>query len=88
MQNCLGELNLTYCLIYFDDVTVFSKMEEEHLHDLYIVFKHFREYNLKLKPTKYEFFKNKIYYLAHHVSKEGAWPSKENLKHVAGFVPP
>ena len=26
MQNCLGELNLTYCLIYLDDVIVFSDM--------------------------------------------------------------
>ena len=25
MQNCLGELNLTYCLIYLDDVIVYSK---------------------------------------------------------------
>ena len=25
MQSCLGELNLTYCLIYLDDVIVFSK---------------------------------------------------------------
>ena len=24
MQNCLGELNLTYCLIYLDDVIMFS----------------------------------------------------------------
>ena len=32
MQNCLGELNLTYCLIYLDDVIVFSEMPEEHLH--------------------------------------------------------
>ena len=30
MQNCLGELNLTYCLIYLDDVIVFSHTEEEH----------------------------------------------------------
>ena len=28
MQNCLGELNLTYALIYLDDVIVYSKMEE------------------------------------------------------------
>ena len=28
MQNCLGELNLTYCLIYLDDVIVFSDMSE------------------------------------------------------------
>ena len=40
MQNCPGELNLNYCLIYLDDVTVFSKTEEEHLHCLHIVFEH------------------------------------------------
>ena len=34
MQNCLGELNLTYALIYLDDVIVFSRTEEEHLHCL------------------------------------------------------
>ena len=31
MQNCLGELNLTYTLIYLDDVIVYSCTEEEHL---------------------------------------------------------
>ena len=31
MQNCLGELNLTYALVYLDDVIVYSKMEEDHL---------------------------------------------------------
>ena len=31
MQNCLGELNLTYTLIYLDDGIVYSKTEEEHL---------------------------------------------------------
>ena len=30
MQNCLGELNLTYYLFYLDDVIVFLKTEEEH----------------------------------------------------------
>ena len=32
MQNCLGELNLTYALIYLDDIIVFSRTEDEHLH--------------------------------------------------------
>ena len=32
MQNCMGELNLIYCLIYLDDLIVFSQMVEEHLH--------------------------------------------------------
>ena len=47
MQHYLGELNLIYCLIYLDDMIVFLKMEEKHLH---IVFNHFQEYNLRLNP--------------------------------------
>ena len=31
MQNTLGELNLTYCVIYLDDVIIFGHTEEEHL---------------------------------------------------------
>ena len=38
MQNCLGELNLIYCLIYLDDLIVFSWTAEEHLHQLCIMF--------------------------------------------------
>ena len=62
-------------------------MEDEHLKHLCIVFDHFQKHNLRLKPTKCKFFWDEINYLAHHVSKEGMWPSKENLKAVAGFTP-
>ena len=31
MQNTLWELNLTYCVIYLNDVIVFGQMEKEHL---------------------------------------------------------
>ena len=43
MQNTLGELNLTYCVIYLDDVIVYGHMEEEHLKHLHMVFERFRE---------------------------------------------
>ena len=38
MQNTLGELNLTYCVIYLDDIKAFGCMEEEHLECLDIMF--------------------------------------------------
>ena len=38
MQKCLGELNLTYCLIYLDDMIVFSEMPKEHLQRMRVVF--------------------------------------------------
>ena len=88
MQNCLGELSLMYCLIYLDDVIVFSKTEGEHVQCLCIVLGCFCEHNLKLKLSKCKFFCNELNYLAHHVSKEAIQPSKENLKAEAEFALP
>ena len=71
MQNCMGELNFIYCLIYLDDLIMFLQTAEEHLHQLGVVFNCLREYNLKLKPSKCSLFREEIDYLAHKVSKEG-----------------
>ena len=87
MQNCLGELNLTYCLIYLDDVIVFSDTPEQHLQRMRVVFNRLCEHDLKLKPSKCEVFKSKINYLAHHVSQKGVLPSKKNLKLIAQCPP-
>ena len=88
MQNTLGELNLTYCIIYLDDVIVFGHSEEDHLELLCIVFEHFREFNLKLKPSKCSFFQSEIIYLVHHVSCEGIHPSSENVCMIEEFPVP
>ena len=71
MQNTLGELNLTFCVIYLDNVIVFGRMEEEHLEHLHVVFERFREFNLKLKPSKCSSFQSEIMYLAHNISWRG-----------------
>ena len=83
MQNCLGKLNLIYCLIYLDDIIIFSQTAEEHLYWSCVVFDWFREYNLKLKPLKCSLFKEEINYLVHWVSKEGVPPSNLHLKVIA-----
>ena len=88
MQSCLGELNLTYCLIYLDDVIIYAKDEEEHLDRLRTVFERFRRDNLKLKPSKCNLFQREITYLAHDVSTEGIRLLKAGLKAVAEFPEP
>ena len=65
MQNCLGELNLTYALIYLDDMIVYSRMEEDHLHRLSTIFKRFQEHGLRLKPSKCHFLRDEITFLGH-----------------------
>ena len=83
MHNSLRELNLTYCLIYLDNIVIFSHTAEEHLHCLCIIFDQFREYNPKLRPSKCDFFRNEITYIAHRVSKDGVHPSNSNLEAIA-----
>ena len=87
MQNTLGELNLTYCIIYLYDVIVFGHTEEHH-ERLQVVFECFREFNLKLKPSKCSFFQTEIVYLAHHVSRKGIHPSEENVCAIMEFPMP
>ena len=79
MQNLLGELNLTYCMIYLDDINIFGHMEDEHLEHLCVVFRRLWEFKLKLKPSKCSFFQSEIIYLAHHVLRQGILPSCDNV---------
>ena len=88
MQNTLGGLNLTYCVIYLDDVIIFGCTEEEHLEHLWVVFERFWEFNLKLKPSKSSFFHSEIIYLAHHVLQQGILPNHENMQAVEEFLMP
>ena len=88
MQNTLGELNLTYCVIYLDDIIIFGHMEEEHLEHLCIMFERFWEFNLMLKPSKCSFLQLEIVCLAHHVSQRGILPSQDNVRAVEEFLMP
>ena len=88
IQNCFGELNLTYALIYLDDVIVFSRTEEEHLHHLQVVFARFLEHGLKLKPSKCHFLQDEITFLGHEISANRMKPGTANLKAIAEMAPP
>ena len=88
MQNCLGELNLTYALIYLDDMIIYSKTEDEHLVRLRAVLEQFMENGLKLKPSKCNFFRTEINYLGHKVSAAGMEPGTEGLKGITEIAPP
>ena len=60
MADCLGDLNVKWCIVYLDDVIVFSKTPDEHLERLEAVFQKLSAAGLKLKNSKCIFFKNEI----------------------------
>ena len=71
MESCLGDLHLQYCIIYLDDIIVFSKTPGEHIKWLRSVFEKLDQAGLHLKPSKCEFFKIRVEYLGHIVSENG-----------------
>ena len=83
MQNCLGELNLQYALIYLDDIIFYSQTPEEHLKHLQAVLDHFAISGLKLKPSKCHFFKESLTYLGHEISAAGMLPGQESIQKIA-----
>ena len=88
MESCLGELHLNLCIIYLDDIIVFSQTPEEHLHRLKVVFNKLKAAGLKLKPSKRDLFKQQINYLEHVISKEGVSTDPEKIKTVqSGLCP-
>ena len=98
MEHCMGDLNLRQCLIYLDDIIVFSKTFQEHLQRLESVFSRLKEYGLKLKASKCHLFQRKVKYLGHLVSSDGieadpdkietikTWPVPKNLQELKSFL--
>ena len=98
MHDCLGDLNMNWCIVYLDDIIVFSDTKEEHIKRLEAVFQKLMAAGLKLKPTKCFFFRNEIEYLGHVVSGKGIstnpkkieavtkWPTPKTVYDVRSFL--
>ena len=61
-------LNLHWCIIYLDDILIFSKDLTSHHKRLGAVFGELEEAGLKLKPSKCKLFQWQIGYLGHVIS--------------------
>ena len=87
MQNCLGKLNLSFAMVYLDNMILYSEMAEDHLTWLQAVFDHFAHHGLKLKLSKCHFFKEEITYLGHKISAKGMLPRQKGVEEIARMGP-
>eukprot|EP00253_Pinus_taeda_P024831 PITA_24831 len=60
-----------FLVVYLDDLMVFSKSDEEHMHHLKVVFLKCRKYGLLLNPKKSLFTVEEGKLLGHIISKDG-----------------
>jgi len=88
MNFVLKDLINKHCLVYLDDVIVYSTSLNEHLDSLRKVFEKLEEANLKLQLDKCEFLKKQTNFLGHTISPEGIQPNKEKVKAIEDFPIP
>jgi hypothetical protein len=86
------------CLVYFDDIIVFSSPFESHLDRLAAVFQRLARANLKIKTSKCQLFRSQVKFLGHLISRNGIaadpekirvvaeWPRPTNLTQLRSFV--
>ena len=88
MTRVLHGLIWESCLVYIDDIIVFSKDFPQHLARLRSVFDRIRGANLKLKPTKCSFLRAEIKFLGHIISASGIRPLPDKIKSIENFPVP
>ena len=98
MQEILGDLNMKICLIYLDDLIIFSDTFEQHKERLDLILTTLKNANLKLAPEKCCFFKPRVSFLGHVVSGNGIetdptkiekvqnWPEPSNPDELRSFL--
>ncbi len=88
MQMVLSGLTWQKCLVYLDDIMVYSSSFDQHLKDLEAVFLWLTQHNLCLKIKKCHFARTSVPYLGHIVSSEGIAPDPDKIRAVQDFPVP
>ena len=76
-----------YCLVYIDDILIFSKTHEEHLHHIADEFRTLRANKLSVKSSKCHFFQQQLKFLGHIVSQDGISPDPDKVAVVKNWPP-
>ena len=67
------------CVVYIDDILIFSKTFEEHIQHVEIVLNALREARLQIRADKCVWFARELDYLGHHLSADGIAPTEEKV---------
>ena len=88
MEQVLVGLTWKTTISHLDDCIIFSSTAEEHIERLREVLERFRSANLKINPTKCEFFQTRVPFLGHIISKNGLEVDPDKIAPVKMFPIP
>ncbi|KAI2664186.1 Retrovirus-related Pol polyprotein [Labeo rohita] len=88
MERVLGELQRKNCLVYLDDIIIYSPSVEQHFLDIQAVLDKLKEAHLTVNMKKTHFFRSSLKFLGHIVSAEGIQADPEKTRAVQEFPVP
>ncbi|MBW0485755.1 hypothetical protein O181_025470 [Austropuccinia psidii MF-1] len=77
-----------YVVVYFDDIMIFSKSEEEHVTHVSTVHSRLRANNLFSKASKCPFHVSSVDYLGYIFSSEGLKMDQAKVQQIINWQPP
>ena len=88
MSIALSGLPPETAFLYIDDIIVLGYSETHHLENLEKVFEKLKERNLKLNPSKCNFFRTEVTFLGHKVTAKGILPDDSMIGAVKDMPVP
>jgi hypothetical protein len=82
MQGILAPYLWLFCLVYIDDIVIYSKNYEDHIDHLDKVLQAITTVNITLSPSKCHMFYSSILLLGHKVSRLGLSTHEEKVRAV------
>jgi len=71
-----------FCIVYLDDILVFSKTKEEHDQHLQQICQRLRDAELYAKPSKCQFYQQEIEFLGFIISTQGIRMDPERIRTI------
>ncbi len=88
MEHVLREVRGKCCMVYIDDIVIYSKTMAEHLQHLHQVFTCLHKAGLTLNLKKCNFIQRSLAFLGHIVSDEGIKTDPAKISAVKSFPVP
>jgi Reverse transcriptase (RNA-dependent DNA polymerase) len=98
IQDVLHDHLDIFCVVYLDDILIFSRTQDEHDVHVKLVLDHLRDHHLCTNPAKCEWDKSEVEYLGYILGADGikmnptkldtilSWPEPSTTKELQSFL--